>query len=79
MRVIGLEAPIAPEPDAPQENDVIMAIDGVTFPNNMGFVDAISKHPIVITILRGTKSPHLGQEPSLGSSISQSEHMLSNF
>ena len=71
MRLVGFEAHLAIKPDVPHLDDIIMAIDGATFPYAGAFIEAIDQYPNVITILREkNSSPPLGREPGLGLSIS---------
>ena len=64
MRVVRLNPAIASEPGAPQPDDFIFAVGGMTFPTTKDFAIALENHPCVISVLRGDK---------MGSPVEQKE------
>ena len=52
MRVARLDSAIASEHDAPQPDDTIFAVGGMTFPTTKDFTMALENYPCVISVSR---------------------------
>ena len=59
-----VEASVAHEPDAPRAGDKIIAVNGITFPDEGGLKTALATYPHEVTVIREGMKPPLGQNES---------------
>ena len=57
-------ASVAHEPDAPRAGDKIIAVNGITFPDEGGLRTALASYPHEVTIVREGMKPPLGHNES---------------
>ena len=59
-----VEESVAHEPDAPRTGDIVVAVNGITFPDEGGLKTALATFPHEATIIREGMKPPLGQSES---------------